>query len=487
MAALRAADSLMGMHLPGGKGMCAKVAAYADDMTLFLTSDQDFEVAGRIVKGFCEASGARVNVGKSSVMFAGRWADRTVVPGSYNFCVDGLKILGIKFFRRNSAQENWEAKFKAAQMRIARWKLRGLSMWGRLEVVRADLLPSLNYLAYVFPVPFWYGRKLERMVFSILWKKGTEMVTRAQMYCHVNEGGRGVPCIPLKMEAIFFSSSARLATQEAVHKARFLAQFWLAFPLRSISSWRGTMPWSTSRPAYYQRVADFVVGKSWCLDQSLILQHKQLYSRMRDELVEGAEKVVPPYRVSWAMLQPSYLTGFCKDLNWLAALGRLPVRERLYRHGSGKSPRCPGGCGLDETVEHTFWSCPGAVAFWKLVMAWWERWGGPKITRNLVLYGEGLGGFVKEGRRVIWVVVSERKHILWEWRTECLRKQTPHLASETLFLRLLGKIAAEVKAFKYFFVEEKTKSMGRLTESGGGVRERFFLGGFVWECCLFCP
>lgn len=38
MAALRAADSLTGMHLPGGKGMCAKVTAYADDMTLFLRS-----------------------------------------------------------------------------------------------------------------------------------------------------------------------------------------------------------------------------------------------------------------------------------------------------------------------------------------------------------------------------------------------------------------------------------------------------------------
>ncbi len=75
------------------------------------------------------------------------------------------------------------------------------------------------------------------------------MVTRAQMYCHLNEGGTGVPCIPLKMEAIFFASSARLATQEAVHKARFWPSFWLAFPLRSISSWRGTMPWSTSRPA----------------------------------------------------------------------------------------------------------------------------------------------------------------------------------------------------------------------------------------------
>lgn len=187
----------------------------------------------------------------------------------------------------------------------------------------------------------------------------------------------------------------------------------------------------------------------------------------------GAEKVVLPYRVGWAMLQPTYLTGFCKDLNWLAALGQLPLRERLYRHGSGRSPKCPVGCGQDETVEHTFWSCPGAVIFWKLVTTWWERWGVPKITRNLVLYGEGLEGFEKEGRRVIWVVVSEGKHVLWEWRTDCLRKQTPRLASETVFLRLLSKIVAEVKAFKCCFGEEKTKRVWRGgAESQSGVSER---------------
>ncbi len=30
---------------------------------------------------------------------------------------------------------------------------------------------------------------------------------------------------------------------------------------------------------------------------------------------------------------------------------------------------------------------------------WWARWGGPKITRNLILYGGGLEGFVKERRK----------------------------------------------------------------------------------------
>ncbi len=129
MAALRAAESLTGMHLPGSRGMNAKVSAYADDMTLFLTSDQDFETVCKILKSFFEASGARANVDKSSAMFAGRWADRTVVPGGYNLCAEGLKILGIRFFRENSAQQNWEAKFIAVQAKIARWKLRGLSMW----------------------------------------------------------------------------------------------------------------------------------------------------------------------------------------------------------------------------------------------------------------------------------------------------------------------------------------------------------------------
>jgi len=461
LAALRTAPSFAGVHLPGGGGACAKVAAYADDTTLFLSSVFDFEVVGRILEGFCKVSGAKVNVSKSSVMFFGRWADKTKAKGGYKVCEDGLKILGVRFFRGNSAKENWEGRLRVVQAKIVRWNSRGLSLWGRLEVVKADLLPSLNYLAYVFPVPFWLGRKLEKMVFSFLWKNSTEMVARLQMYRLVRDGGRGVPCIPLKMEAIFCSFAARVASQETVHKARFLAQFWLAFPLRSLGNWRGTMPWSTDRPEQYNKVADFIARKPWCLEESLILEHKKLYSRLRDELVEGVENAVSSYGVSWSMLQPSYLTGFCKDLNWLTVLGRLPVRERLYRHGSGRSPKCPIGCGQDETVEHVFWACPGAGAFWRLVMRWWDRWGGPSISRNLVIYGVGLEGFVEERRRIIWSTISEGKHVLWESRTVCLRKQIPRTESKRLFLSLLGKISAEVKAYKVCYGEEVTRRVWR--------------------------
>lgn len=201
----------------------------------------------------------------------------------------------------------------------------------------------------------------EASFFSFCEKNSTEMVARGQMYKLMRDGGRGVPCIPLKMEAIFCSWTARLASQEREHKARFLAQFWLGFPLRSLGNWRGTMPWSTNRLEHYRRAADFFARKPWSLEHSLILEQRKLYHRLSEELVEGVQKAVTPNEVNWLMLQPTFLPGFCKDLNWLAALGRLPVRERLYRHGSGRSPLLPTGCGKEETIEHALWSCPRAV------------------------------------------------------------------------------------------------------------------------------
>lgn len=89
----RSTAALTGISLPGGGGTRAKMSVYADDITFFLTTDHDFTVIGEILHSFSEASGARVNVSKSSVMFIGRWSGRTEAPGGYALCPDGLKIL----------------------------------------------------------------------------------------------------------------------------------------------------------------------------------------------------------------------------------------------------------------------------------------------------------------------------------------------------------------------------------------------------------
>ncbi len=72
--------------------------------------------------------------------------------------------------------------------------------------------------------------------------------------------------------------------------------------------------------------ADTIKGNPWCLEQPLLLNHRELYVRLMERSVTEARGAGPPMEVNWLSLQPEYLVGKCKDVNWLAALGRLPVR-----------------------------------------------------------------------------------------------------------------------------------------------------------------
>lgn len=272
------------------------MSAYADDMTVFLTTEKDFVVIGEILHSF--STGAKVNVGKSSVMFVGWWNERTVVSGRYTLCQDGIKILGVNFFKENSAQQNWEGLLKSLQSKVSRWSVRDLSLWDRVQVVKADVLPSINHLAYIFPLPFWQGRRMEKLVFSFIWKGRTELVSRSQMFHHLREGGRGVPCLPWKVAALFTSFVARLVVQALEHKAYVLAQFWLGWPLRHLIVWSNRVPWSLDRSEHYKVAADIIQGNPWCLEQSLLLNHRKLYVGLRESLVREVRRAGPPTEVN---------------------------------------------------------------------------------------------------------------------------------------------------------------------------------------------
>lgn len=115
------------------------------------------------------------------------------------------------------------------------------------------------------------------------------------------------------------------------------------------------------------------------------------------------------------------------------------------------------------------WSCPGAAALWRFVKLWWKDRRGPSIKRELVVKGEGLKDLEKDCRRVVWVVISEAKYILWEWRTTCLKKHLLRVFPERLFCRLLGKIVTEVKMFKECYGDEETRRIwGGLPRVGVG-------------------
>ncbi|KAK3519614.1 hypothetical protein QTP86_020693, partial [Hemibagrus guttatus] len=169
---LRREPAFQGLHIPGTGGTRAKVSVYADDATLFLGRDEDFRAVSGILEAFSDATGARINRSKSAVLYAGAWAGRLDVPGGFALCQDGLKILGVVFWREDSAQKNWDIALSKLKARAESWCKRDLSLTGRVVAACSDLLAGLNHLALVFPIPFVTGRRLERALFMFIWGGG---------------------------------------------------------------------------------------------------------------------------------------------------------------------------------------------------------------------------------------------------------------------------------------------------------------------------
>jgi hypothetical protein len=57
------------------------VVAYADNVTIFLTSVTSFQVVEDVIRLFEEASGARVNLNKSEELPIGRWKTFDTILG----------------------------------------------------------------------------------------------------------------------------------------------------------------------------------------------------------------------------------------------------------------------------------------------------------------------------------------------------------------------------------------------------------------------
>ncbi|KAK3532231.1 hypothetical protein QTP86_009513, partial [Hemibagrus guttatus] len=115
----------------------------------------------------------------------------------------------------------------------------------------------------------------------------------------------------------------------------------------------------------------------------------------------------PPYARGRVGSYAAHLVGRGQQRPALAGGSETPpCQERLYQHGISPTPLCPIGCGGEETVEHTLWSCPIEARFWRRVSEWWSAEEGAGRDRDLVLYGRGLKRMGPETANLLWQAVS---------------------------------------------------------------------------------
>lgn len=177
---------------------------YADDTTLLVEDVQSVMRAMGILEKYCKGSGAKVNVDKSVYMRVG-----SVEPLHQHIHFKeeeegNIKILGIWVgLDFNKADVlNWEGALKGIEKRLRFWKLRNLTLKGKVLVINALMLSKIWYVLSVTPLPHRYFKRIKESVLDFLWGKGRVKIAYDTLIGGTEEGGLGLLDPFLRMKTL---------------------------------------------------------------------------------------------------------------------------------------------------------------------------------------------------------------------------------------------------------------------------------------------
>jgi hypothetical protein len=163
--------------------------AYADDVTIFVTSPSDIQLMKEAITDYQEASGARINFEKSKVMTMGDWDTSTDIIGiQYH---NSMKILGVQVHATVALLEDKSWTIVTGKIRAQARDAynRDLCLEQRIQYIHIYLLTKAGYVAQIFPLPKTCERQLNTAIAWYIWHGEIFKVPLSTLHRPKEKGG----------------------------------------------------------------------------------------------------------------------------------------------------------------------------------------------------------------------------------------------------------------------------------------------------------
>ncbi len=241
------------------RGICTgalehRIALYADDAIIFLSElGKYIPSLLKLIGLFGNFSGFKINKDKSSIMFLNE-QERLNPKISHPFvnAVNGFDYLGIKRTPKISlvSSANYDP--------LTRWMALPLSLMGRINVIKMNILPTFLYVFQSLPLPpppnFFL--RIRKLLSNFMWNNRKPRLKLSLLYLPYLRGGLQLPhffwyywAAQLRAALFWFSSEADVPCymlKNWPQKAWHLTVFYTQHPLRQwFSNWG---PWPPGGP-----------------------------------------------------------------------------------------------------------------------------------------------------------------------------------------------------------------------------------------------
>ena len=131
----------------------ARVSAFADDITVFVSRRLDIKAVKKAVGEYERITGAKVNFDKSKGLRLGAWRGSNTLPEPFRWSDGPVRILGVWFGPDLQLEQNWSEVQAQVNAQVGIWFSRRLSLKGRAEACAVYVFPLILYQLAVLPLP----------------------------------------------------------------------------------------------------------------------------------------------------------------------------------------------------------------------------------------------------------------------------------------------------------------------------------------------
>lgn len=199
-------------QLPGTDNYCS-VTAYADDVTVFITSDSGFKILKDTYSLFSKSSAANLNTQKTQGLWVGSWARRVDQPLNFCWNQDGLTFLGVRLGNtHNFLKQNWSTCKNKLSDTLSKWKRLSstLSYKGKILIANQLAASKLYHLLAVLSPPENVLNELQELLVDFVWSGKRHYVKKQILYQPPDKGGLGLVCLQARMLTYRMSTIQRL-------------------------------------------------------------------------------------------------------------------------------------------------------------------------------------------------------------------------------------------------------------------------------------
>ena len=344
--------------------------AYADDVTIIMRHQGEIEVIKEILHDYMKASGARININKSSALALGSWTEQTPLMNiKYE---ETIKLLGFKLLKRSndSAKATWDALTNKIRIQAKENYQRALNLEKRVRYVNEVLLATAWYTSQIYPPPNDNVRQINAAIAYFIWKGEIFRVPLSTLQKPKALGGRALTNIMVKSITLFL---LRMEEQQMNHES-FTAD-WLRywFKQRQVPN----PPDKKRIPAKLEYLYRYNIEAAYMspkgTTEGKLTYKKRIYQGLLTSIHEAAgrpemriQKIWPEtdWTQVWKNLHDAPISEDIR-CTWYTVIHDLtPTNERLHRINMTSSNKCQQ-CDSPDNMTHRLTECGEGEQIWQ--------------------------------------------------------------------------------------------------------------------------